>query len=387
LARLAAAEQRDARAHLRDLAALGRDQAAHARNVAAARQHTTNALEQGVLADQDRQDAARDREQAARDRLHSHGDRELLARQLVIAEIDPLTGARARAAGLTDLERELERCRRTSSRLVVVYVDIVGLKRVNDTEGHGAGDELLKRVVGLIRAHLRSYDLIIRLGGDEFLCVMFNTPLSDARERFAVVASVLAGAREGGAIRTGFGALTSDETAAELIERADGELTESRRGRPVVPASRTAHRDRSEGSGAATLSLTCGGGVLAPVRARAALRALVGDVDPDRLALLQLLISELVTNSVVHGGAGCTQQITMQVTIGGNTVHGEVRDSGPGFLPADSPVPRELGGLGLVIVDRSANRWGTTHEGRRVWFEMDGDDPDAPESAVLLNVA
>jgi diguanylate cyclase (GGDEF)-like protein len=50
---------------------------------------------------------------------------------------------------------------------VVAYVDVIGLKTLNDSAGHSAGDKLLQHVVALIKKHLRSYDLIIRMGGDE----------------------------------------------------------------------------------------------------------------------------------------------------------------------------------------------------------------------------
>ncbi len=82
--------------------------------------------------------------EGARDRLQA------LARALAVTENDALTGARTRAAGLTDLDHELDRRRRTSGALTVAYIDVVGLKRVNDAEGHPAGDELLKGVVALI---------------------------------------------------------------------------------------------------------------------------------------------------------------------------------------------------------------------------------------------
>lgn len=259
--RLEAANKRDAIGHARDLAALARDQAADARDLAMlqrdaayeqdldtrmvtgeeiimraaegrkrAAQHRAQTAEQRALAAQDRQAATEDREQAARDRLQALADLEALARQLAIAETDPLTGSRGRAAGLIDLDHEVDRCRRTTGLLVVVYVDFVGLKAVNDTMGHGAGDELLKRGVQLIKEHLRSYDLVIRLGGDEFLCVISNMPLLDARQRFSGIAAALAAASYPGAIRTGFAELTPDETPTELIARADGELIESHRG-------------------------------------------------------------------------------------------------------------------------------------------------------------
>ena len=133
-----------------------------------AREYRVQAAEHRAQAARDRDSAASDREQGARDRLQALADREALARALAIAEVDPLTGARARAVGLTELDHEIDRSRRTGGALVIVYVDVVGLKRRNDSAGHDAGDRLLKHVVALITQHLRPYDLVVRLGGDEF---------------------------------------------------------------------------------------------------------------------------------------------------------------------------------------------------------------------------
>jgi diguanylate cyclase (GGDEF)-like protein len=254
-ARLLTAAQRDAGATARDIAALARDQAAAARDLAMsqreradqqrlnaravtgadvvlraadqrrrAARHRIEAAEQRALAAEDRAAALQDREQAARERLQALADREALARQLAIAETDALTGVRARAAGLRELDHEIERCRRTGGSLVVAYIDVVGLKRLNDSEGHGAGDEMLKRVVAQTRAHVRSYDLLIRLGGDEFLCVMSNTTLHEVHRRFSLVADALEASPDPGGIRSGVAELTDNESAAELIARADGEL-------------------------------------------------------------------------------------------------------------------------------------------------------------------
>ena len=259
-ARVNIAKQRDVSAHHRDLGALARDQAADARDLAmaqrdAAYEHHNDpraitgadivlraadqrkraakdrgqAAEYRVLAAQDRRSAADDRKQAARDRLQALADRDAFAAALLLAETDALTGVHTRAAGLRILDDELDRCRRSDGQLVACYVDVVGLKALNDSEGHGAGDALLKRVVTLIQARLRSYDLIIRLGGDEFLCAISSMTLPDARERFTDIAALLAASpADAGAIRTGFAQLTPDETAADLIARADGELLDQR---------------------------------------------------------------------------------------------------------------------------------------------------------------
>ena len=258
-ARLQGANERDATAHARDLAARARDHAAVARDLAMARQdarydhdgeravsgaeiimraaeqrrraalHRAQAAEHRARAAVDREAAAVDREQGARDRMGALADRESLARALAVTENDPLTGARARVAGLADLGHELDRCHRVNAPLVAVYVDAVGLKALNDSEGHAAGDEMLKRVVALLSEHLRTYDLIIRVAGDEFVCAMSNMTLGDARERFSEVAAALASSSRPGAIRAGFAELRRDETAGELIARADGQLVDSRR--------------------------------------------------------------------------------------------------------------------------------------------------------------
>jgi diguanylate cyclase (GGDEF)-like protein len=127
---------------------------------------------------------------------------------------------------------------------VVAYVDVIGLKTLNDSEGHSAGDRLLQRIVALIKQQLRSYDLIIRMGGDEFLCVVSTITLSAARSRFTAIDKALSVASGPGGIRSGFAELLPDETAEDLIARADGELVERRRanadGRPRSTAGDTA---------------------------------------------------------------------------------------------------------------------------------------------------
>jgi diguanylate cyclase (GGDEF)-like protein len=172
----------------------------------------------------DRKQAARDRAQAARDRAQAAQDRVELAHQLAVAETDELTGARARAAGLAELEHEVDRAHRTTDELVVGYIDVVGLKSVNDADGHAAGDELLRRAVHAIRSHVRTYDMIVRLGGDEFLCVLSQMSVLTASERFEAIKVALA--KEPGApqIRVGIAALRPEDTAGELVKRADDEL-------------------------------------------------------------------------------------------------------------------------------------------------------------------
>ena len=161
--------------------------------------------------------------------------------ELTGARTDELTGARRRGVGLEELENEIQRARRTGQSLVAIYVDVDGLKSVNDEQGHRAGDEMLRSVVNGLRDHLRPYDLIIRLGGDEFLCVL-PTGLDEARLRVAGFRSDLSES-VGASVSVGFSELCDGETLQELIDRADHDLLTTRKVRTgFAPSSRQAAR-------------------------------------------------------------------------------------------------------------------------------------------------
>ena len=83
--------------------------------------------------------------------------------------------------------------------------------------------------VNAIRDQLRSYDLIVRIGGDEFMCVMSGATIDYAHQRFAAIQTKLAADRYPCEIKVGFAALTDADTAVDLIQRADAELPDSAR--------------------------------------------------------------------------------------------------------------------------------------------------------------
>jgi anti-sigma regulatory factor (Ser/Thr protein kinase) len=104
---------------------------------------------------------------------------------------------------------------------------------------------------------------------------------------------------------------------------------------------------------------------------RHALDRLAGVVDSDQLDTLRLLVTELITNAVRHGG--CAEWIELDVAIYRNSVRGEVLDCGSGFEPPAEPQPHpdRPGGWGLCLVDQLADRWGVAlDDATRVWFEV-----------------
>jgi diguanylate cyclase (GGDEF)-like protein len=85
------------------------------------------------------------------------------------ATTDQLTGLLNRRGFLLAAEQELRRPQAGQRPLTLVYVDVDGLKALNDEEGHEAGDALLVETAALLRAAFRSTDILARLGGDEFV--------------------------------------------------------------------------------------------------------------------------------------------------------------------------------------------------------------------------
>lgn len=150
-------------------------------------------------------------------------DRALLLRQLAAAQTDQVSVPPA--ASRQDLDREIDRARRTNGKLVLACVEVVGLKRARDDAGHRADESALLRVVGAIQSRVRSYDLIVRLGGDAFLCAMGGATIQDAVLRFDAVQTALAEHPDPCHIRVGVVALTPEDSAAELVRRAVAELS------------------------------------------------------------------------------------------------------------------------------------------------------------------
>lgn len=91
-----------------------------------------------------------------------------------LAATDPLTAMANRRFGLSFLEQQLKVSKRNSSTLCIGFVDVDGLKAVNDQYGHEEGDRLICFVSEVMKSALRDSDLVFRLGGDEFLLVFPN---------------------------------------------------------------------------------------------------------------------------------------------------------------------------------------------------------------------
>jgi diguanylate cyclase (GGDEF)-like protein len=220
---------------VRDAMARGRDRASAERDrVADVRDRLAQAHEAGVktgpgageycAAASQRAASAIDREHALSDRERSAHDREHAACARVAAGNDDLTGALRRGVGLAAVQRDLERCHRTDDRLVLAFVDVDGLKAVNDSLGHAAGDRLLEAAAERIRVHMRPYDVIVRVGGDEFVCALTGIGMDGVEERFDLVSADLAAAPAAGSISVGLAELTPGESMDDLIRRADAAL-------------------------------------------------------------------------------------------------------------------------------------------------------------------
>jgi anti-sigma regulatory factor (Ser/Thr protein kinase) len=125
-----------------------------------------------------------------------------------------------------------------------------------------------------------------------------------------------------------------------------------------------------------SIHLYLGPDTRAPSRARHAMRSKLESVlEADLLDRATLLVSELVTNSVRHGGLRPDQEIELKIEASPHRLRVEVAEPGDGFEVAPGPRPRRegpAGGWGLFLVDRLSSAWGVEGSGvTKVWFEMD----------------
>ena len=108
-----------------------------------------------------------------------------------LAAIDSLTGTYNRGMGLSLLEQKIKSIRRNRGTFSICYIDVNGLKYVNDSFGHSEGDELLVLICRFITEGIRESDILCRLGGDEFIILFTNSKKENAEKVISRIISNL----------------------------------------------------------------------------------------------------------------------------------------------------------------------------------------------------
>ncbi len=160
--------------------------------------------------------------------IGQHVERERLLAQLKRANedlaasalLDPLTGLPNRRAMMQELPRMLARAQRDGSALVVAFIDLDGFKKINDTHGHGAGDELLESVGKRIASGRRKGDFVARIGGDEFV-VLAPVPTDGAGHVAELLRASIIGQTAGDYVVAGHGISYAGASVGVAVSGAD----------------------------------------------------------------------------------------------------------------------------------------------------------------------
>jgi diguanylate cyclase (GGDEF)-like protein len=219
-------------AEARDLTATRRDQVASRRDAKAEEWDLANAASPASLTEKFEELRARasaDRRRAADDRVAAARERARLEAELYTAHLDDLTGAYRREVGMLTLRHEMDRARRADGQFVIAFVDIDGMKQVNDRDGHAAGDHVLQTLVWTMRSKLRSFDPVLRYGGDEFVAGLGGLDVDEAARRFDAIEELVEH-EVGVGFSVGLAELEPDETLEQLLARADARLLDAKQG-------------------------------------------------------------------------------------------------------------------------------------------------------------
>lgn len=155
-----------------------------------------------------------------------------------VAVRDTLTPLFNRRYFMTQLDERLERLDRYGAHAAILFLDIDGLKTVNDRHGHSAGDFLLVHAAMILSTHIRASDVAARIGGDEFALILEEADEPTARAKAEQLAQMLAdsdcdydGATLPVRASIGLTVLQPGDRAEDVLSRADADMYTAKRGR------------------------------------------------------------------------------------------------------------------------------------------------------------
>jgi diguanylate cyclase (GGDEF)-like protein len=149
----------------------------------------------------------------------------------MLAHEDSLVALPNRRGFMRALERLIDRVGRYEEKAALLFVDLDGLKVINDSFGHLAGDEALMQVARLLVGGVRKSDVVARIGGDEFAILLFHADEQSARETATRLVDVIAdsdfmhdGQTMPLSVAIGAAVVQADDTPEAALARADEEM-------------------------------------------------------------------------------------------------------------------------------------------------------------------
>jgi diguanylate cyclase (GGDEF)-like protein len=163
---------------------------------------------------------------------------ERLAEMERLAETDSLSPVANRRGFVRELSRVMSYAERHQVETAILFFDVDGLKTVNDTHGHAAGDAVLQHVADVLRAQIRQADIVGRLGGDEFAVILTHANETQANLKADQLQSMIAatpvdfdGIKIATAASVGVYIFGPGETPTNVLSQADKKMYDQKRAR------------------------------------------------------------------------------------------------------------------------------------------------------------
>ena len=136
-----------------------------------------------------------------------------------VSQLDELTGVYNRRGWNTIMNVEQQRCERYQCQAAIIMLDLDGLKEINDSQGHKYGDEMIKNAASVLMNTVRSFDLVSRIGGDEFAILAVEISVEETERMVRRILQELEQAGINASI--GWANRHAEMTLPEVLEQAD----------------------------------------------------------------------------------------------------------------------------------------------------------------------